>query len=257
MKVVILAGGKGRRICSESTNIPKPLVEIGGIPIICHVMHYFEKFGYSDFVIALGYEAGKVIGTIEQYINAQHRRDMLSASGERIVDLASADSSWNVKLVETGIETATGGRIKRLEPFLTGESFFLAWCDGLSDIRLDEMAAFHKNHGKPVTVAAVHPHSRFGVLQLQGDRVTGFQEKPRLHEQWINSGYFIVDSQALQYIAGDAEQWEQTPVAQLIARQQLMAWRHEGSWLCMDTMHDWEVLEDLWTSGAAFWKDRL
>ena len=254
MKVVILAGGKGRRICSESTNIPKPLVEIGGIPIICHVMHYFEKYGYCDFVIALGYQAEKVIKAIEQYMKIQTSRKLLTAAGSRTVILRSKENKWTVTLVETGSETATGGRIKRLESVLAGESFLLAWCDGLSDIQLDEMVTFHKHHGRLVTVAAVHPYSRFGILELEGDRVAGFQEKPRLNEQWINSGYFIVDPDAMQYIAGDNDQWECSPVEKLIQNQQFMAWRHEGNWLCMDTIHDWEVLEKLWASGSAFWK---
>lgn len=254
MKVVILAGGKGRRICSESTKVPKPLVEIGGIPIICHVMHYFEKFGLTDFVIALGYQADKVIFALEQYMHAQDREETQTSSGDTAVSLGSPESNWSVKLVETGSETATGGRIKRLEPFLGKDPFFLAWCDGLSDIQMDSMAAFHKTHGRLVTVAAVHPHSRFGVLDLQADMVASFQEKPRLNDQWINSGFFVVDPGALQYIAGDDDQWEHAPVAKLIADRQLTAWRHEGNWHCMDTLHDWEVLEELWASGKAFWK---
>jgi len=253
VKVVILAGGKGRRICSESTNIPKPLVEIGGIPIICHVMHYFETFGYHEFVIALGYQSEKVINTIEQYMQVRNRQEMLTTTGDRVINLSSKDSKWAVMLVETGSDTSTGGRIKRLEPFLDKESFFLAWCDGLSDIQLDKMATFHKNHGRLVTVAAVHPYSRFGVLELTGDRISGFQEKPRLNEQWINSGYFIVNPGAMQYITGDNDQWECAPVAKLIQNQQFMVWRHEDNWLCMDTVHDWEVLEELWASGSAFW----
>ncbi len=254
MKVVILAGGKGRRICSESTNVPKPLVEIGGIPIICHVMHYFEKFGFTDFIIALGYQADKVVHELGQYMGTEEYNELQSPSGDRTVLLSSKESNWTVQLVETGSETATGGRIKRREPFLTKESFFLAWCDGLSDIQLDKMATFHKSHGRLVTVAAVHPHSRFGVLDLQADRVSSFQEKPRLNEQWINSGFFVVDPGALQYISGDDDQWEHTPIAGLIEDQQLMAWRHAGNWHCMDTLHDWEVLEELWAANKAFWK---
>jgi len=256
MKVVILAGGKGRRMCAESTNLPKPLAAIGGTPIICHIMSYFRTFGCHDFVIAVGSRAKQIISSLQEHLGpvarTQERRD-----GCRSVTLTLPKDGLRVSLVDTGAETNTGGRIKRLAPLLEQQPFFLAWCDGLSDIRLDAMHAFHQTHGRLVTIAAVHPHSRFGVMELAGDEVTAFQEKPLLADTWINSGYAILEPEALEYIEGDADQWEQGPISRLVRDRQLMAWRHDGSWLCMDTISDWAHLENLWLAGKAFWTARL
>jgi len=255
MKVVILAGGKGRRMCAESTNMPKPLVTIGGVPIICHIIRYFEAFGHKEFIIAVGYQSDQIIEALQEYLAPAERTEE-QTGGPRCVTLVSDASGMRVNLVDTGPGTQTGGRIKRLKPFIGREVFFLAWCDGLSDIRLDAMLAFHREHGRLVTVAAVHPLSRFGILELSGNEITGFLEKPRMTDRWVNSGYAIVDPGALDYIHGDEDQWEYGPVSRLVQAHQLMAWRHEGSWQCMDTMGDWEYLEDLWVTGAAFWKEQ-
>ncbi|HBI15418.1 MAG TPA: glucose-1-phosphate cytidylyltransferase [Desulfobulbaceae bacterium] len=252
MRVVILAGGKGRRICAESTNLPKPLVPIGGTPVICHIIRYFQEFGCDNFIIAVGYQSEQIINTLQKHLEPVARIDDDSETG-RSVTLCSQTDGLRVRLVETGPDTNTGGRIKRLAPFLEQQPFFLAWCDGLSDIRLDAMLAFHRAHGRLVTVAAVHPFSRFGIMELSGDEVTGFYEKPRMIDTWINSGYAIVEPGALEYIGGDADHWELGPLSRLLRDHQLMAWRHEGSWQCMDTMSDWEYLEHLWVTGSAFW----
>jgi glucose-1-phosphate cytidylyltransferase len=253
MKTVILAGGKGRRMCSESTNLPKPLVTIGGIPIICHIVLYFQAYGVHEFVIAVGYQSEQVVSTLQEYLESVNKT-MQTVESQDCTILYSSESNLLIKLVDTGAETQTGGRIKRLKPFLGEEPFYLAWCDGLSDIRLDKMLAFHKEHGRLATVAAVHPVSRFGIMELSDDEVSGFQEKPRMIDRWINSGYAILEPEALDYIGGDNDQWEAGPVHQLIQDHQLMAWQHEGQWQCMDTVGDREYLEDLWISGAAFWR---
>lgn len=255
MKVVILAGGKGRRMCAESTNLPKPLVAIGGTPIICHIMHYFRAFGCNDFLVAVGYQSEQISNDLQAHLAPIERSD--DCPGQTgCVTLSSPSDGLHIRLVDTGPETNTGGRIKRLAPFLEQQPFFLAWCDGLADIRLDAMLAFHRVHGRLVTVAAVHPVSRFGIMELAGNEVTGFYEKPLMTDTWVNSGYAIVEPGALQYIEGDSDQWEHGPVSRLVRDHQLMAWRHEGSWQCMDTINDWEYLEELWRTGSAFWRTR-
>jgi glucose-1-phosphate cytidylyltransferase len=255
MKVVILAGGKGRRMCAESTNLPKPLVPIGGTPIICHIMRYFQASGCNDFLIALGYQSEQIINSLQEHLEPDERIDEHSR-GTKCVTLSSRSDGLHVRLIETGPETSTGGRIKRLAPFLEQQTFFLAWCDGLADIQLDAMLAFHRTHGRLVTVAAVHPVSRFGIMEMSGNEVTGFHEKPLMTDTWVNSGYAIVEPGALDYIEGDADQWERGPVNRLVRDRQLMAWRHDGTWQCMDTMSDLEYLEHLWLTGAAFWRTR-
>lgn len=236
MKVVILAGGKGTRFGSITTNKPKALVEIGGMPIIWHVLKYYSKFGYHDFVIALGHNKEY----FERYsLDREPNNDR---------------QEWKIELVDTGAQTQTGGRIKRLRKILGQEPFMLAWCDGLSDINLYEFETFHKKNEKLVTVAAVHPPSRFGHLSLNGDRVTQFLEKPILTDKWVNGGFFVVEPAALEYIDGDNTQWEKEPLQRLAQEEQLIAFRHGSFWQCMDTVYDKNVLESLWNAGDAPWK---
>ncbi len=242
-------------MCAESTNLPKPLVPIGGTPIICHIMRYFMAFGCNDFLVAVGYQSEQIINSLQEHLEPVERTDE-HLWGARCVTLYSLSAKLHVRLVETGPETNTGGRIKRLAPFLEKQPFFLAWCDGLADIRLDLMLAFHKAHGRLVTVAAVHPVSRFGIMKLSGNEVAGFYEKPLMTDTWVNSGYAMIEPGALEYIEGDADQWEHGPVSRLVRDRQLMAWRHDGIWQCMDTIADWEYLEDLWLTGSAFWITR-
>lgn len=256
MKAVILAGGKGRRMCAESTNLPKPLVTIGGIPIICHIMHYFQAYGISEIVIAVGYQSKQVVVALQEYLEPIAKTVQISESSP-CVTLCSPDKTLCVRLVDTGLDTRTGGRLRRIRPFLEEQPFFLAWCDGLSDLQLDTMLDFHNNHGRLATVAAVHPRSRFGIMELTDGEVTGFLEKPRMTDRWVNSGYAILEPEALNYIHSDNEQWEAEPINRLIIDHQLMAWQHEGEWQCMDTVGDWEYLKELWNSGSAFWKPEL
>ncbi len=249
MKAVILAGGKGRRICSESSNIPKPLVCIGGIPIICHVIHYFQTYGIEEFIIALGYQAEQISTALREYLEP-----VQSEESQDGITLHSPESGLTLQCIDTGVETSTGGRLQQIKPFLDSQSFYLAWCDGLSDIRLDKMLTFHKKHGRLATVAAVHPISRFGIMELNNNEVTAFQEKPRMSDRWVNGGYFVLEPEALDAIHGNDEQWETGPVGRLIQDHQLMAWQHEGQWQCMDTVSDRDFLIQLWNSDSAFWR---
>lgn len=232
MKTAILAGGRGTRLGSVTRRMPKPMVEIGGQPILWHLMHHYVAFGMRDFVVALGY-----LG------------ECIRAWAER--DIGSIDC--NVDLVDTGLDTATGGRIKRLAPHIGTETFMLTWGDGLSDVDLSNLLAFHRSHGRLATVTAVQPPSRFGQLTLNCDQVVGFQEKPKKSSVWINGAFFVLEPAVFDYIAGDDTAWEREPMERLAADGQLMAWRHEGFWQCMDTIEERDSLERLWSTGQAPW----
>jgi len=253
MKVAILAGGVGTRLAEETVVKPKPMVEIGGRPILWHIMMHYAKYGYNDFVIALGYKG--------EYIK-QYMRDYASLHGSMRVNLKSGkvtqhdevELDWNVDLIDTGIDTLTGGRIKRLKPYLNNERFMLTWGDGVATVDLQKLLAFHKSHGKLATVTAVRPTARFGHLVFEGDMVREFSEKPQTAEGWINGAFFVLEPQVLDYIEGDATQFEHAPMESLARDGQLMAYKHDGFWQCMDTLRDKKLLEDLWQAGKAPWK---
>jgi len=237
MKVVILAGGKGTRLGPITKDMPKAMVDIGGKPIIWHIMKYFSEYDFNEFIIALG-----------------HNKEYFKKSFLAVKEDLAHKQDWVIELVDTGESTQTGGRIKRLESILGQETFMLAWCDGLSDINLSELLSFHNQNKKLVTNAAVHPPSRFGHLILDGNHVTKFLEKPILTDKWVNGGFFIVETAALDYIENDETQWEKEPLQKLAEDNQLVAYRHRTFWQCMDTMYDKQVLENLWNSGYAPWK---
>jgi glucose-1-phosphate cytidylyltransferase len=237
MKVAILAGGQGTRLGEETEARPKPMVEIGGKPILWHIMRHFDHHGFNEFVVALGYKGDH----IRRYFAEYH------SSGR------SMSESWTVDLVETGPLTNTGGRIKRLSPYLKGETFLLAWGDDLSDLDISHMVEFHRSHGKLVTVAAVHPPPRFGQLILDDAKVVEFSEKP-LDPGWINGGFFVCEPEVIDYIEGDQTQWEREPMETLAAKGEMMAYRHEGFWLPMDTLRDKTRLQALWDSGSPPWR---
>jgi glucose-1-phosphate cytidylyltransferase len=253
MKVALLAGGYGTRLSEETTGKPKPMVEIGGRPILWHIMMHYARYGCRDFVIALGYR-GEVI---KKYIVDYHRME-----GNLTVDLQSGEvtvhegprQDWKVDLIDTGLRTQTGGRIKRLAPYLDNDTFMLAWGDGVSDLNLRELLAFHRSHGKLATLTAVRAPTRFGHIHMEGDHVLRFAEKPEERGQWINAGYFVLEPEVLGYIADDNTQWEREPLGQLAKDGQLMAFRHRSFWQCMDTSSEKRLLEGLWQSGAAPWK---
>lgn len=253
MKVGILAGGVGSRLSEETKLKPKPMVEIGGQPILWHIMKHYEHFGYKDFVIALGYK-GEII--------KKFMVDYGSLAGNLAVNLRSGsverqkgdNPDWNVELIETGTMTNTGGRIKRLAPYMGNETFMLTWGDGVSDVDLDKLLAFHKAHGKLATLTAVRPPARFGHLEIQGDRIIEFSEKSQLKEGRINGAFFVLEPGVFDYIDGDDTLFEREPLEGLSRDGQLMAYQHDSFWQCMDTLRDKVLLESLWKKGNAPWK---
>jgi glucose-1-phosphate cytidylyltransferase len=253
MKVAILAGGVGSRLAEETTIKPKPMVEIGGHPILWHIMEHYAFYGYKKFVIALGYKGEVIKKYMVDYCSLNSNLTVNLADGEvKIHDGCRAD--WTVDLIDTGSDTLTGGRIKRLAPYLGNGTFMLTWGDGVSDVNLDELLKFHQSHGKLATMTAVRPTARFGHLDLQGDRVVEFSEKPQTKEGWINGAFFVLEPEVFNYIEGDQTQWEKEPLEQLAKDGQLMAYKHTSFWQCMDTLRDKKLLETLWQSGNPPWK---
>ena len=253
MKVAILAGGHGTRLAEETEIKPKPMVEIGGRPILWHIMMIYANFGYKNFVIALGYK-GEVI--------KKYMVDYRSLCGNITVNLSNGQYKyhegdgldWTVELIETGLHTQTGGRIKRLAPYVRNETFMLTWGDGLSDVNIDDLLAFHRSHGKLATLTAVRPPARYGHLEMNGDAIREFSEKPQTGEGWINGAFFVLESGVFDYIEGDDTQWEKEPLENLAKDGQLMAYKHKSFWQCMDTLREKHILENYWNSGNAPWK---
>jgi glucose-1-phosphate cytidylyltransferase len=258
MKVAILAGGLGTRLSEETVTKPKPLVEIGGQPILWHVMMHYSYFGFNEFVIALGYKGECVKRWMHEYYGLNKNVTVKTKTDEVIFHDGKHSPArargWTVHLVDTGRETLTGGRIKRLAPLIGNQTFMLTWCDAVANIDLRALLKFHCSHGRLATVTAVHPLPRFGHLVLEGDRVTRFKEKPEDAEGWINGAFFVLEPGVFDYIKGDSTQWEKEPLERLAGEGQLMAYRHNGFWQCMDTIHEKLLLEKLWQSNQAPWK---
>jgi glucose-1-phosphate cytidylyltransferase len=229
------------------------MVEIGGLPILWHIMMHYRSYGHTDFVVALGYK-GDVIKRYfvdRAQLNGSMRVDL---AGGKISAYDKPSAEWRVDLIETGEKTNTGGRVKRLAPYLGNETFMLTWGDGVSNVDLAALLAFHRRHGKAMTVTAVRPPARFGHLIFDGDRVIDFQEKPAASEGWINGAFFVVEPRVLDYIADDETSWEHGPMRALAREGELVAFRHEGFWQCMDTVRERKLLEDLWAAGNPPWK---
>lgn len=253
MKVVILAGGLGLRLVEETKTRPKPMVEIGNKPILWHIMQYFSQYDFRDFIVALGY-MGDVI---KKYFHDLHLIDsnlkVRTYSGEVTVE-NSKRPDWTIELIETGLETKTGGRIKRLKPYLQDQTFILVNGDGISNVDIHELLQFHRSHGKLATLTAVRSPSRFGHLEFEGDEVVAFSEKPESSETWINAAIFVLESGIFDYIEGDHTKWEVEPLEQLTRAGQLMVYKHSGFWQCMDTIHEKRILDELWRQGNPPWK---
>jgi len=252
MKAVILAGGFGTRLSEETIARPKPMVEIGGRPILWHIMKIFSAYGVKDFIICLGYK-GYVIK--EYFINYRlHLSDVTVNVADGKIDFhASRAEDWRVSLVETGEETMTGGRLKRVREFLS-EDFFFTYGDGVADIDLRKLLAFHNGHGRLATVTSIVPPGRFGALEIEGTRVVSFREKPAGDGSTINGGFFVLSPQAIDYIDGDGTTWEQEPLRKLAHNDELQAYGHDGFWQAMDTLRDKHQLEGMWEGGNAPWK---
>jgi glucose-1-phosphate cytidylyltransferase len=254
MKVVILAGGLGTRISEEAVTKPKPMIEIGGRPILWHVMKSYSSYGHNDFIICLGYKGYVVKEYFANYF--LHMSDVtFDMRGDRVEVHRRTAEPWRITLIDTGEHTMTGGRLKRVLPHIgDDEVFAFTYGDGVANIDLGAELAFHRAHGRLATVAAVRPLSRFGALTLNGEAVTGFQEKPEDEGGWINGGFFLLSPRVAERIPGDATIWEREPMESLARDDQLRAFIHQGFWQPMDTLRDKNILEERWNSGQADWK---
>ncbi|MEL7029640.1 MAG: glucose-1-phosphate cytidylyltransferase, partial [Pseudomonadota bacterium] len=250
MKVGILAGGYGSRLAEETDVRPKPMVEIGGRPILWHIMKIYYAYGLNDFAVALGYKGDYIKRWFRDYsLIGGHMRVETGTGSVRCQN--GALPNWNVDLVDTGLETMTGGRIKRLHPWLGDETFMMTWGDGVADIDLDALLKFHRRHGKLATMTAVRPPARYGHIVFDGDQITEFSEKPQVGEGWINGAFFVLEPGVHEYIDGDHVMFEHAPLQRLAKDGQLMAYRHESFWQCMDTLREKRILEDAWATGEA------
>jgi len=255
MKVVILAGGLGTRISEETEIKPKPMVEIGGKPILWHIMKHYSLYGLNEFIICLGYKGYKIKEYFNNYFLHQSDITYDLSNNQQVIHSSSAEP-WKVTLVDTGEKTMTGGRIKRIESYVGQETFMMTYGDGISDINLDKLFAFHKSHGMLATLTAIQPASRFGVLELDHNaKVLSFHEKPKGEQSYINGGFFVLEPKVFSYIQGDSVIFEREPLEGLAADQELVAFKHEGFWRPMDTLRDKMALEDLWNEGHAPWKN--
>ena len=252
MKVAILAGGQGTRLAEETEIRPKPMVEIGGHPILWHIMRHYHHYGHKEFMIALGYKGEYIKRYFADYHLTRMNMRIRLNSGEIDVYGDGPAEDWTVDLIETGRSTETGGRIKRLIEHLD-DTFFLTWGDSLSDVDLDALIEYHRSHGRLVTVTAVHPPPRYGQLMIEGDQVVEFSEKP-LDKSWINGGFFVIEPEVAEFIEGDHTQWEREPLEALARKGQLMAFRHEGFWYPMDTLREKVILQRLWDGGSPPWR---
>ena len=253
METIILAGGRGSRIAEESATRPKPMVEIGGRPILWHIMNVYAHYGHTDFLIACGYKSQ----VIKQYFH-----DFIIHNSDYVIELKSGrldyvnphGYDWRVAVIDTGLDTMTGGRIKRLKPLVTGPTFMATYGDGVGNIDIEALVRFHRAHGRLATVTAVRPPSRFGGLVLENGHVREFSEKPQTGEGWINGGFFIFERDVFDYLADDATILEREPLERLAQEGQLMAFEHHGFWQPMDTVRERDLLESLWQAGQAPWR---
>ncbi len=254
MKVVILAGGLGSRLSEETELRPKPLVEIGGRPILWHILRHYARHGLREFVIALGYKGEAIKRYFLEYRALAGDLTVQLGSGDVRLHAASDDEDWSVHLVDTGLDTHTGGRVRRLAPHLREGTFMATYGDGVCDVDLGALLRFHRAQGRLATLTAVRPPARFGGLVFEGDRVAAFTEKPQIGEGWINGGFLVLEPGVFDYLTDDRTSLEADAIERLARDGQLAAYRHEGFWQCMDTLRDKRLLEALWASGQPPWK---
>lgn len=253
MKVVILAGGFGTRLSEETVVKPKPMVEIGEKPILWHIMNIYSFYGYEKFIVALGYK-GEMIK--EFFLNHYHHQSdlVIELKSGKVSAANNSFENWIIHLIDTGLNTMTGGRVCRLRDKLEGQTFMLTYGDGVSNANIKQLVKFHKSHGKIATVTAVRPVARFGGMKFDGDKVIEFKEKQQVGEGWINGGFFVFEPDVFSYLHDDNTDLESETLEKLARDGQLMAYKHEGFWQCMDTLRDKRLLEELWKSGNAPWK---
>jgi glucose-1-phosphate cytidylyltransferase len=254
MKVVILAGGLGTRLSEETDLKPKPMVEVGGKPILWHIMKIYSHYGFDDFIVCLGYKGYVIKEYFANYF--LHQSDVTIDLNSNKVEIHNCKAEpWKITMLDTGLNTNTGGRIKRIQKFIGSKTFMLTYGDGVADINIPELVEFHKGHGKYATITSVQPLGRYGAIDIDDDnKVLSFIEKPKGDHAWVNGGFFVLEPQVFNYISGDTIIWEREPLETLARDGQIMAYRHYGLWKCMDTLRDKIDLENLWNSGKAEWK---
>ncbi|PQV63684.1 glucose-1-phosphate cytidylyltransferase [Abditibacterium utsteinense] len=257
MRAIILAGGLGTRLQEETTVKPKPMIEIGGRPVLWHIMKNYAHYGISEFVVALGYKSEVIKDYFMNYRSHSHSLSVHLSSGEIELHGGAENEDWMVHLLDTGLSTMTGGRVKRAAAFIGEEPFLLTYGDGVANVDIEKLLAFHKSHGKLATLTAIRPPARFGVISFEGDAVKNFEEKPLSNKGWVNGGFMVLEPEVRDYIEGDATVFERGPLERLAAEGELMAYRHDGFWQCVDTLHDVQLLESLWKSGAVPWKSEM
>lgn len=253
MKAVILAGGFGTRISEESHLKPKPMIEIGGKPILWHIMKWYSHFGINEFIICAGYKQDVIKEWFANYF--LHTSDVTFdfTNGNEVVVHSQHAEPWKVTVVDTGLNTMTGGRIKRVKNYIGNEPFCMTYGDGVADVNIKELVEFHKKYGHIATLTGIIPEGRFGIMDLQGDSILSFREKSKEDTGWINGGFMVLEPSVMEYIAGDEIMFEREPLERLAQDGQLDCYKHEGFWQCMDTLRDKEKLEKLWASGNAPW----
>ncbi len=254
MKVVILAGGLGTRISEESYLKPKPMIEVGGMPILWHIMKNYYSFGFDEFIICAGYKQQVIKEWFSNYFLNYSDITFDFTDGKKEIIHNRHHEKWKVTIIDTGLNTLTGGRIKRVKNYIGDETFLMTYGDGVSDVNVPEVVKFHREHGKLATLTAVMPEGRFGIMDMDENQILSFREKSKSDTGWINGGFMVLEPAVLDYIDGDQTMFEREPLERLASANELMAYKHDGFWQCMDTMRDKETLEKLWREGNAKWK---
>lgn len=254
MKVVLLAGGFGTRISEESQFKPKPMISIGGMPILWHIMKEYATYGYDDFIVCAGYKQEYIKEYFSNYYLHNSNITFDFKHDNKVTVHENDSEPWNVTIVDTGLNTMTGGRVKRIAPYIGNETFMLTYGDGVCDVPIDKLVDFHKSHGRICTMTAVKPEGRFGILDIDGSEIKSFREKSKNDVGYINGGYMVLEPEIFDYISDDSTTFEREPLESIAREGQLMAFKHNGFWQCMDTLRDREKLEKLWANGNAPWK---